>query len=55
MGFSTNDFHCNVVSGEKDNGNCNFFNITEPPSYLINIIPKNVLYQNLTYLCNVIY
>ena len=53
MGFSTvNVIHCNVISGVKDNGNITdilyTFTLTEPPGYLINIIPTNILYQNVT-------
>ena len=51
-GFSTNNIPCNVMSGVKDNGNntdilCTF-TLTEPPGYLINIIPTKILYQNVT-------
>ena len=52
MGFSTINIHCNVISGVKDNGNNTdilyTFSLTEPSGYLINIIPTNILYQNLT-------
>ena len=52
MGFNTINFHCNIISGAKDNGNDTdilyTFNLTEPPGYLINIIPTNILYQNVT-------
>ena len=52
MGFKTINNHCNIISGVKDNGNDTdilyTFNITEPPGYMINIIPNNVLYQNVT-------
>ena len=52
MGFSTLNIHCNVISGVKDNGNNTdivyTFTLTEPPDYLINIIPTNILYQNVT-------
>ena len=52
MGFSTINIHCIVISGVKDNGNNTdilyTFTITEPPGYLINIIPTNILYQNVT-------
>ena len=51
-GFSTINIHCNVISGVKDNGNNTdilyTFTLTEPPGYLINIIPTNILYQNVT-------
>ena len=51
MGFSTINIHCNVISGVKDNGNNTdilyTFTLTEPPGYLINIIPINILYQNV--------
>ena len=49
MGFSIINIHCNVISGVKDNGNNTdilyTFTLTEPPNYLINIIPTNILYQ----------
>ena len=52
MGFSTINIHCNVISVVKDNGNNTdilyTFTLTEPPGYLINIIPTNILYQNVT-------
>ena len=52
MGFSTINIHCNVIAGAKDNGKDTdilyTFNLTEPPGYLINIIPTNILYQNVT-------
>ena len=52
MGFSTNNIHCNVISGAKDNGNNTdklyTFTLTEPPGYLINAIPTTILYQNVT-------
>ena len=52
MGFSTINIHCSVISGVKDNGNNTdilyTFTLTEPPGYLINIIPTNILYQNTT-------
>ena len=52
MGFSTINIHCNIISGTKDNGIDTdilyTFNLTEPPGYLINIIPTNILYQNVT-------
>ena len=52
MGFSTINIHCNVISGVKDNGKDTdilyTFTLTEPPGYLINIIPTNILYQNVT-------
>ena len=52
MGLSTINIHCNVISGVKDNGNNTdilyTFTLTEPPGYLINIIPTNTLYQNVT-------
>ena len=51
MCFSTIKIHCNVISGVKDNGNNTdilyTFTLTEPPGYLINIIPTNILYQNV--------
>ena len=52
MDFSTINIHCNVISGVKDNGNNTdilyTFTLTEPPGYLINIIPTIILYQNVT-------
>ena len=52
MGFSTINFHCNVISCVKDNGNNTdilyTFTLREPLVYLINIIPTNILYQNVT-------
>ena len=52
MGFSNINIHCNVRSGVKDNGKDTdilyTFNLTEPPGYLINIMPTNILYQNVT-------
>ena len=52
MGFSTINIHCNVISGAKDNGKDTdilyTFNLTEPPGYLINIIPTNILFQTVT-------
>ena len=51
-GFSTINIHCNVISGVKYKGNNTeilyTFTLTEPPGYLINIIPTNILYQNVT-------
>ena len=52
MGCSTINIHCNVISGVKGNGNNTnilyTFTLTEPPGYLINIIPTIILYQNVT-------
>ena len=52
MGFSTINIHFNVISGAKDNGKDTdilyTFNLTEPPGYLINSIPTNISYQNVT-------
>ena len=52
MGFSTINIHCNVISGVIDNGNNTDIlytcTLTEPPGYLINIIPTNILYKNVT-------
>ena len=52
MGFSTINIHCNLISGVEDNGNKTdilyTFTLTEPPGYLIDIIPTNILYQILT-------
>ena len=51
MGFSTINIHCNVIPGVKDNGDNTdiiyTFTLTEPPGYLINIIPTVFLYQNV--------
>ena len=51
MGFSTINILCNVISGVKDNANNTDilynFTLTKPPGYLINIIPTNILYQNV--------
>ena len=52
MGFSAINIHCNVISGTQVNGKDTdilyTFNLTEPPGYLIIIIPTNILYQNVT-------
>ena len=52
MGFSTINIHCKKISGVKDNGNNTdilyTFTLTEPPGYLINFIPTNILYQKET-------
>ena len=52
MGFNTINIHCNIISGAKNNGKDTdilyTFNLTEPTGYLINIIPTNILYQNVT-------
>ena len=52
LGFSTINIHCNPISGFKYNGNSTdilyTFTLTEPPGYLINFTPSNVLYQNAT-------
>ena len=52
MGFSTFNIHCNVISGVKNNGKSTdilyTFTLTEPPGYLKNIIPTNILYQKIT-------
>ena len=52
MAFSTINLRFNVISGVKDNGtNTDIlytFTLTETPGYLINIIPTNILYQNVT-------
>ena len=52
MGFSTFNIHCNVISAVNDNGNNTdilyIFTLTEQPGYLINIIPINIFYQNVT-------
>ena len=45
--FSTVNIPCNVMSGVKNNGNNTdilyTFTLTQPPGYLINIIPTNIL------------
>ena len=52
LGFNNNNIHCNIISGAKDNGKDTdilyTFNLTEPPGYLINIKPTNILYQKIT-------
>ena len=52
MGFSTNNIHCNVISGVKDNGNNTdilyTFTLFELQGYLIHFIPTILLYQNVT-------
>ena len=52
MGFVNINIHCNVISGVKDNGHNTdilyTFTLAEPPGYLINIIPTNILNQNVT-------
>ena len=52
MGFNTINIHCNIILGAKYNGKetdiLYTFNLTEPPGYLINIIPTSILYQNVT-------
>ena len=52
MGFNNINIHCNIISGAKVNGKDTdilyTFKLTEPPGYLINIIPTNILYQNVT-------
>ena len=52
MGINTINIHCNIISRAKDNGKDTdilyTFNLFEPPGYLINIIPTNILYQNVT-------
>ena len=52
VGFNNTNIHCKITSGAKDNGNNTdilyTFTLTEPPGYLINIIPTNILYQNVT-------
>ena len=58
MGFSTINIHCKVITGVKDNGNNTDilynFTLTEPPGHLTNIMPTNILYQNLTKV-NIVY
>ena len=52
MGFNNINIHCNIISGAKDKGKDTdifyTFNLTEQTGYLINIIPTNILYQNVT-------
>ena len=53
MGFIVHsNIHGNLISGVTDNGNntdiLNTSTLTEPPGYLINIIPTNILYHNVT-------
>ena len=52
MGFSTIKIHCNVIPGVKGNGkNADIlytFTLTETQGYLINSIPTNSFYQNVT-------
>ena len=52
MGFSTINIYCNVISSLKDDGNNTDIlytsTLTEQPGYLVNIIPTNILYQNVT-------
>ena len=52
MDFNTINIHCNIISGVKDNGNdtCILYtlNLIEPTGYMINIIPNNMIYQNVT-------
>ena len=52
MGFNNINIHYNIISGDKDNGKDTeilyTFNLTESPGFLINIIPTNSLYQNVT-------
>ena len=52
LGFNNINIHCNFISGAKDNGKdtdiFDTFNLAEPSGYLINIIPTNILYQNVT-------
>ena len=52
MGFSTSYIRFDVISGVKDNGNNTdiqyTFTLTEPPGYLITIIPTNILNPNVT-------
>ena len=51
ISFSTINIHCNVISGVEDKSNnadiLYTFTLREPPGYLINIIPTNILYQNV--------
>ena len=52
MGFSTINIQCKVIFVVKDKSkdtNIPYtFTLTEPPGYLVNIIPTNILYQNVT-------
>ena len=51
MGFKTINIHCILISGVKDNGKStdilHTFFLTEPPGYLKNTIPTNILCQNV--------
>ena len=51
MGFGTIEIHCNAIPGVKGNGNNTdilyTFTLTEPPGYLKNFVPTNILYQNV--------
>ena len=52
MVFNAINIHCDVISVVKVNGNKTdilyTFNLIEPPCYMMNIIPNNILYQNVT-------
>ena len=52
MGLNNIKRHCNIISGAKDNVKYTdilyTFNLTEPPGYLVNTIPTNILCQNVT-------
>ena len=52
VGFNTDNIHCNIISGAKDNGKDTdilyTINLSEPPGYMIINNPTNVLYQNVT-------
>ena len=52
MALNTVNNHCKIISDVRDNGNDTdilyTFNIIYPPGYMINILPNNVLFQNVT-------
>ena len=52
MCFSTNNIHCNVISGAKDNNKHKdimyIFLLTDPLGFMIINIPTNILYQIVT-------
>ena len=52
MGFSTIHIHCNLISSVEDNSIDTdilyTFTLTEPSGYLLNFIPTNILYRNVT-------
>ena len=52
LGFNNINIQSKIIPGAKNHGKDTdilyTFNLTEPPGYLINIIPTNILYQNIT-------